>query len=305
MWAIIDIGSNTVRLVVYTLENGKINPMLNKKYSAALAGYVDGNGMIKDEGIQKLLSILLEIRKILSYISVKEVFPFATASLRNSVNGREIVSLIREKCGFDVRILTGKEEAVFDYYGVIGKDYANNGIVVDVGGGSTELTFFKGDTIITATSIPLGSLQLYKTFVDGIIPNEKEAKKIKKEVRGFLEEIVVPDDITQTETIYSVGGTARASLRVINEIYARPENCVSYTRNELKHFLSDVNDRPEKMLKSISLCEPDRIHTIIPGLLIFETISKFYDSKDFIISDYGVREGFLTHMLKEKGELHA
>ena len=61
MWAIIDIGSNTVRLVVYTLENGKINPMLNKKYSAALAGYVDGNGMIKDEGIQKLLSILLEI----------------------------------------------------------------------------------------------------------------------------------------------------------------------------------------------------------------------------------------------------
>ena len=117
--------------------------MLNKKYAVGLAGYVDCRRKDLRRRHGKLLEILSEIRTILNYVQVENIFPFGTASLRNSTNGREIVSLIQEKCGFNVQILTGEEEAVFDYYGATNADINSSGLLVDVGGGSTELAFSK------------------------------------------------------------------------------------------------------------------------------------------------------------------
>ena len=88
MYGTIDIGSNTIRMVLYSIKNNQLYPMINKKYTAGLAGYIDDNSNMNEEGITKLLRILGELKEILSQIEIEEIFPFATASLRgrNNVN---------------------------------------------------------------------------------------------------------------------------------------------------------------------------------------------------------------------------
>ena len=303
MWAVIDIGSNTIRLVIYSKQGGQLHSVLNKKYSAGLAGYMDPENRLNPEGVQKLVGVLSEIRSILDHIHVERIFPFGTASLRNSANREEVLDLVREKCRLDVRILSGEEEATFDYYGAMHNGINSSGLVVDVGGGSTELTFFHEKQIVTATSMPIGSLNLYKRFVEGLLPTEKEIRKIRKEVRSHLEvvQLPLPREELVTQPIYSIGGTARASLLLMRERFGIPEKSREYTRKQLSEFLEITDENIKGLQDSILRAAPERIHTIIPGLLIFESVSRFYGSRSFVVCSYGVREGYLTYLLEEKG----
>ena len=302
MWAIIDIGSNTIRLVIYVIEQGQPRPMLNKKYAVGLAGYVDQTNRIQDEGVQVLLEALTEIKTILDHIRPQCVFPFGTAALRNSANGAEIVSLIRQRCGLDIRILTGEEEAVFDYYGAQQDGIGRSGLLVDVGGGSTELTYFKDRKVLYGLSIPLGSLNLYKSQVEGLIPTLKEARRIKKVVGGALCQLPLSADQLAGQPIYSVGGTARTALKLMQKRYGLGGSN-AYTRAQLKQFLLELENDPRDLTQYILRTAPERIHTLIPGLLVFQTVSKQYQSGSFITSRYGVREGYLVHCLEQKGVL--
>ncbi len=301
MWAVIDIGSNTIRLVIYALESGQPRPMLNKKYAAGLAGYVDGSNRISPEGIEVLLEALTDIEGILRYIRPQRVLPFGTASLRNSANGTEIVDRIREVCGWDVRILTGEEEAVFDYYGARRSGIGDSGLLVDVGGGSTELTFFQNRQVAAATSIPLGSLNLYKKWVDGLLPTHKEAQRIKKEVNRYLREIPLPAEGLTAQPIVGVGGTARALLKLMKQQGVLGESA-AYTRRQLKNLFAELGTDPQKLVYSILRACPDRVHTLLPGTLVFLSVSKYFGADRFLTSPYGVREGYLLHCLAEEGQ---
>lgn len=119
MYGVIDIGSNTIRLMVYRVEDGAIHPVLNKKYATGLVGYINSKGRMSKEGIRKAVEILSELRAVTQQIRLREIFPFATASLRNITNTEEVLQAIQEASGFSVRVLSGQEEATFDYYGAI------------------------------------------------------------------------------------------------------------------------------------------------------------------------------------------
>ena len=160
MYAIIDIGSNTIRLVLYKIENNQIKSLLNKKSPAGLAGYINKDRCLKKSGIRKAVAVLSEFREILDHMTIQEVFPFATASLRNINNAPEVLEAIRENCGFEVRILSGEEEAIFDYYGALQAMEIDKGLLTDIGGGSTELVFYQDHTIQRATSLPVSYTHL-------------------------------------------------------------------------------------------------------------------------------------------------
>ncbi len=305
MWGVIDIGSNTVRLVAYALEDGRLRPKLNKKYAAGLAGYVDAVGNIQEEGVRRLIEILLDIRALLEYVRLEAIFPFATAFLRNSVNGPAVLERVQAATGFSIRILTGEEEALFDYYGILYSQVNPCGLAVDVGGGSTELAFFMDKQPVLTTSIPWGSLNLYKAFVSDLMPTPQEARQIRREIQSRLERLDLPLGSLISQPIYSVGGTARASLALLSREYKRLAGKNGYTLADLRAYLQRAQDKPREILRGILCASPDRVHTILPGLLVFETVAKYCHTQSFIISDYGVREGYLSHVLKERGDLHA
>ena len=164
MYAVIDIGSNTIRLVLYRVVDGEPRQMLNSKQAAGLAGYVDKEQRLTQKGIQKAIEVLRKFQLILESVTPRETFVFATASLRNVVNTQEVVQAIRKACGLEVRVLTGKEEALLDYSGALQALHVQDGLMVDIGGGSTELVRFREGKAQCACSLPMGSLNMYTRF---------------------------------------------------------------------------------------------------------------------------------------------
>ena len=132
MYAIIDIGSNTIRMVLYKVINNEIQQMLNSKIPAGLAGYIDNNNMLSKKGILKAIEALSKFQIILESVAVKEVHAFATASLRNISNSEEVLAEIKKHFSFDIEIISGKEEALYDYYGAMKSISSGNGLLVDV-----------------------------------------------------------------------------------------------------------------------------------------------------------------------------
>ena len=143
MYSVIDIGSNTIRLAVYRVDGEGITPILNNKYTAGLAAYVGKDGSMAPEGIERLVDVMGKFRAALDLLPDCRCFPFATASLRNITNRDEVVERVREATGFEIRVLSGYEEAMLDYRGAVRSLPGEQGLLVDVGGGSTELVFFK------------------------------------------------------------------------------------------------------------------------------------------------------------------
>lgn len=298
MIAIVDIGSNTVRFSSYEVNNGNFRCVIHKKEMAGLAGYVLEDGSMSYEGIRKAIDTLNSFKSIIEAIKPESIHFFATAAIRNTVNTDEVVSKIKEETGFDVEVISGEEEAVCDFEGAICCGSEKNGMLVDIGGGSTELVFFKDGKIDNALSMHIGSLNIYKQHVEKIIPKREEIKEIKKHVKSEIKKTGITkaaDNFT-----YGVGGTIRAACKIYNEVFSKEEDNVILETSKLKEMLNLYKNDKQKMAERILLAAPERIHTFIPGLTIFCTILEEYSIRYVRVSKFGVREGYLIRHVINK-----
>lgn len=292
MYSVIDIGSNTIRLTVYhVLENQQIQPVFHEKSVAGLAGYVTSDGLMSSAGIQKAADVLNHFKEILRRLRLNHIHVFATASLRNITNTEEAADKIRELTGLTIQVLSGKEEAVLDYVGATYLVPMKRGLVLDIGGGSTELTFFDERGIKKALSLPIGSLNLYNKYVTRVFPNEEEKKRLEKVVEKELRKAGVPT--IKCSMICGVGGTIRATGRLANDqLKLSPAN-KSLLPEMVSRILQEFDGASKESLRQVLRVMPERLHTIIPGMIILERVCRQFDAKEIHISDYGVREGYL------------
>lgn len=135
---IIDIGSNTVRMAIYDITDGKIDFLMKKKHLVGLAAYLDNNVMTK-MGIDKVCDVLFEFRAFLDIFQIDHVDAFTTAALRNCKNSKEAVEEIIRRTGIHVEVISGDMEAAYDFAGAVHNIEEQDGVLVDIGGASTEL----------------------------------------------------------------------------------------------------------------------------------------------------------------------
>ncbi|QSX09122.1 phosphatase [Alkalibacter rhizosphaerae] len=299
IYALIDIGSNTMRMNMYKCENNTIHLLFGTKEPAGLAGYVD-YGVLSQKGIDKAISVLRSFQGIVSNFQVDQLYVFATASLRNIANSNAALKQIKKATELEIDLLSGEDEAILDFIGAIKVTDMDDGIVVDIGGGSTEIVTFKERQIINAASIPIGSLNLYKHWVEGLLPTKEEQKKIKREINKELD-LMEDMMIDSYDSICGVGGTIRGARKLNNAAYDLPDANglleVKKIKKVLKRLGKDDRDAVDQILKVV----PDRVHTIIPGMMILKEVAKRFEAKDIHVSQYGVREGYLyDKVLKEK-----
>lgn len=301
MYCIIDIGSNTIRLVIYRVENGLIRPILNNKSTAGLAGYVDKKNCLTREGIVRLISVLREFAGVMSLLPDCPVYPFATASLRNIANTSQVLETVWRETGLGIQVLSGQEEALLDYRGAIRRAAMDTGLLVDVGGGSTELVYFRDRTVLAAHSMPVGSLNLYRRFVNGILPGKKELRAMREEVRQALKDVIPRSDCAAATPLCGVGGTARAAMALHAHWEKSPEHQEQYDTAFFSRVLHHAEKQPHKLMRDILKTAPERVHTLTPGILVLHTIAEFYRCPLIQTSPYGVREGYLSFILEKEG----
>ena len=302
MYAVIDMGSNTVRLSIFRLEDDDIKPVFHKKSVAGLAEYVNDEGNLSDKGIMKAVSVLEEFEKVLSGIDVTKVYAFATASLRNINNTEEALRRIRKASGIDLRVLSGEEEAVYGYVGATRGMPAERGVLADIGGGSTELVFYRDGAIQQALSMPVGSLNMYAKYVKALVPTGRELRIISRAVREKLDRI--DRAAAEYELICGVGGTIRAACKLNNEIFGAPPSNRALKVENIGKIIETVRSNDKKSLTHILKVAPERIHTVIPGMAILQTIAGYFRCKTVNVSSYGVREGYLYQNLLSEGVIH-
>lgn len=293
---IVDLGSNTIRLSIYQCENGTGRLLMNRKVMAGLADYVEG-GAMTDQGIQTACQILNSYHQLMENLGFQDLHVFATASLRNISNTEDAVSQIRMSTSLTVDILSGTEEARLSFSGAVGAG-PDSGLLIDLGGGSTELVQYEEKQILSSCSLSLGSLSLFSRQVSGLYPTKQERKAIRSQVREQLA-LYIPKPPAIAHAC-GVGGTARAACKVANLFFDKPRDNRVLPAGELHQLLKHLKDPHRDELHLLLKAAPDRIHTLIPGMLVLDTVARAFQLEDVTVSPWGVREGYLhERVLKE------
>ncbi len=298
-YGIIDLGSNTIRLCVYEISSNKKHPtsrkdihtLLNYKIMAGLASFVE-DGMITKKGIKKAINTINAHLKRASHFNCEEIKIFATAVIRNCSNSQEAANAISHACNAQVSILSTLDEAHLGFIGAQLDNRLDSGVLIDIGGGSTELTLICEETDQASVSIPQGSLSSYTLCVRGITPTQAEINAIRLSFIDALRESKF--NLSQHDTLFGIGGSIRSAAKVYGDVCNEGQRFDYILPEHLDAMLKEYATNPDEFLHEALQTIPDRIHTFIPGCVIIREIFAITCAKRLIICKSGIREGYLV-----------
>ena len=266
--AVIDIGSNTIRMAVYQIADGGFEMLMKRKHTVGLAGCLE-NGRLTRDGVETLVKILGGFVDLIDALGIVRVHAFATAALRRAANRSAVLAEIERRTG--VRV-----------------------IMADIGGGSTEIVSFTGRAMQERWSLPLGSLALRHTHVTGLFPTPAECAAIEADVRDILAETPAVCALRAPHLV-GLGGVLGSAAR-LHALLAPTEPPRRITAAELPPMIAMLGSgRPlaERDTALLLRAAPDRLHNIVPGMIIARVLADTFAAEDITYSDGGVREGYI------------
>ncbi len=292
----IDIGSNSIRLVVYEDLTRNLAPLFNEKTLCGLGREVQTTGLLAADAVQKALAALRRFRALCRVMKVGQVHAIATAACRDATNGPEFIAEAERICGVPIEILSGKREANLSALGVVSGVYKADGIVGDLGGGSLELIDVRGHRITRGLTTPLGGLALQDA-------SHKSIKRADRIVRTTLESLAMLK-AGRGRTFYAVGGTWRAFARIhiIQSGYAlRVMHGYTIPAAEALDFVRRLRRLASTgELADIETVADARRPLLTYAALVLEYILQIARPKAIVFSTYGVREGLLYDKLTDR-----
>jgi exopolyphosphatase/guanosine-5'-triphosphate,3'-diphosphate pyrophosphatase len=309
-YGIIDLGSNTVRLVVYDVKASLdelrartpsekfFKIIIDKKKMAGLAAYVVKDELTQ-EGINLTVRTLQNLLGLAANVHCDKVHIFATAFLRNCKNNEEASRTIERRINKKVNILSAKEEAHLGFVGASLTQPLVEGALIDIGGGSTELTALRPDGDHHNISLPAGCVSLYAQEVKCVIPSTEECAAMGHAFSNLLEENggIKP---YATKHAYAIGGSVRAIAKLyatVHELSPRPRRITIEQIDSLFDLLDhDQGAFAHYVVKAV----PERVHSLVPGMVIARTLLEKMGARDITLCKYGVREGYLATALTKQ-----
>jgi exopolyphosphatase/guanosine-5'-triphosphate,3'-diphosphate pyrophosphatase len=291
--AVIDIGSNSVRLVVYETMSRSLVTIFNEKALCGLGREVQTTGLLATDAVNKALTALRRFRALCRIQQVGRVFAIATAACRDAENGPDFIAKAERICGAKIEILSGPREAKLSALGVVSGVHNPNGIVGDLGGGSLELIDVRGNRVRSGVTLPLGSLALQDL-------SHKSLKRAERIVKNEL--LAVPQlKAGRGRTFYAVGGTWRALARIhiiqsgyplkVMHGYSIPAVDALDFAQRLRRLAAT------NLLANIEAVADARRPLLTYAALVLEYIIRVAQPKTIVFSTFGVREGLLYEML--------
>jgi exopolyphosphatase / guanosine-5'-triphosphate,3'-diphosphate pyrophosphatase len=294
--AVIDIGSNSVRLVVYESLARSLTTIFNEKALCGLGREVQTTGLLARDAVAKALTSLRRFHALCRVMKVGRVHAIATAACRDASNGPEFIGKAERICGVPIEILSGPREAKLSALGVVSGIHKPDGIVGDLGGGSLELIDVRGNRVHGGVTLPLGSLALE----DAAQKSLKRAERIVKTDLSGVDQL----KSGRGRSFYAVGGTWRALARIhiIQSGYPlRVMHGYSIAAPEALDFAQRLRRLASaNMLADIEAVADARRPLLTYAALVLEYIIRVAKPKTIVFSTFGVREGLLYEMVSPK-----
>ena len=304
LYGMIDVGSNTIRMAIYEIDGDRVDMIMKRKHAVGLASYVK-DGYMRRDGIEKVVEILNGYKEFLNDFGICQVTAFTTAALRNAINGREAVEEIQYRTGIKIHVMTGDEEATYDFIGATHNLTDDDGLLIDIGGGSTEIVYFEERTIKVKVSLPIGSLAFHTRYTGiHIFPSMSECEEMRAEAETTISAIQEFQAVTHAQ-ICGIGGTFKGAMALYNAMYGLP-------KRNMRIEIRRINDIVWRFQREHELTQqdkillmrtvPERMHTFLPGLIIADVLAKRFKSQSIIFSDSGVREGYIYDRIIDSEE---
>ena len=300
LYGIVDIGSNSMELRIYEIKkSGKPKSVFSLSEKSVTAIYVENN-TLSEKGIDEFVSIMKDFNVVMDLLKVKTKYAFATASLRKIDNSAEVIAAVKKKVGLDIHLLSGEKEAMTSFNAVKDSELTTDqGIVIDLGGGSCEVIDFVNKTVITSESMPIGSNSIYTDYVSEMFPNGTEIKEIENRVLDELKKLSVTND-TQRHDLFGLGGSVKTIKKVLVyfESIDDDTDCIPVS---MMDSLLDIFSQPTKdNYQTILNINSERINTFVPGLVITRTIANYFNISYLHFCKNTVRDGIMAEILENE-----
>jgi len=294
--SVIDIGSNSVRMMIYQKSSRFAFSILHEaksKVRLSQDAYQNG-GLLQEEPMQRTLNILKDFLSISTSFKVRKTLCVATSALRDAPNKKEFLQKAKEQLGLKIKIIDGQKEAYFGAvaaYNLLPKKQENS-LTIDIGGGSTEFTLIANNEITKPLSLKLGTVRLKELFFD--------TNKTKEAIEYIDKELEVLDGF-DVSTLIGIGGTFRALSQSILKISKHPLeklHAFEYDTKTLLELTQKILAADKEELKKLKI-ESNRFDVIKPGALIIERVLRKLPLTNIVTSGVGVREGvYLSDLLR-------
>ena len=289
--AIIDIGSNTVRLVIYGGTMRAPTVLLNEKVTARLGRDIASTGLLAPEAVELALRGVKRFALLLGDLDITDIDTVATAAVRDAANGAEFIAQL-EALGLAPRILSGEEEAAFSAYGVIGAFRGAEGLVADLGGGSLELARIADNAPVDPVTLPLGALRLpdYRVKGDPVAMRKALEGELAKKAGG----------LSGAERLYLVGGTWRAMAVFAMQERGHPlsdPHGFELSYDDAMSLAAKLEAEKIEALKSRNRISSMRAEKLPDAAVLLAAMLRQLKPGCVIFSSWGLREGILYEAL--------
>ena len=298
--AFIDIGTNAILCLIADIrDSGRFRILDDLADIARLGQGVDRTGRISAEGELRALAVLERYREHCKNLAVEDIFAVGTSALRDAANSGEVLARYRDKLGFEIRVISGREEAAYCFLAVqrglsLG---AGELIVIDVGGGSTEFIRGNPSGVSRAVSLDVGSVRLTERFLHSDpVRGDEVAAMIGTVDREIAELPGLGIEADSNLTFVGTAGTftTLAAMQKKLRNYSHGDvhgSCL--TGEDLRRQVGLLQEKSVAERKAIVGMDPKRADVIFAGACLIERIMKFYRAERVVVSDQGVRYGLL------------
>lgn len=291
--AVIDVGSNSVRLVLYRVEGRAIWTVFNEKVLAGLGKGVAASGTLSAEGRAMALAALKRFKAVVAGARPSEIFTAATAAVREAADGKDFINQVQQETGLKIRVLSGEDEARYSALGVAAGASGAHGVVGDLGGSSLELTRLVAGHPSGGVTLPLGPFSLGA-------PKPIDIEMVRATSARVLSKL---GDAYACETFYAVGGAWRNLALVHMAVSGYPLRIVhqfEFSASEAVETARFISRQSRGSLERIPGLSKKRVETLPYSAAVLEAAVEGLAVKRISVSAYGVREGLLFESMSSR-----
>jgi exopolyphosphatase/guanosine-5'-triphosphate,3'-diphosphate pyrophosphatase len=293
--AVIDIGTNSTRLLVAEVTDGHVQELDRRTRVTRLGRGVDLSGNLATEAIEAVCEVIAEYVAAYEQLGVTTVTAIATSAVRDASNGEAFIAELRERFALTARILDGEEEALLTYRGATAEDPPPRPVVViDIGGGSTELIVGTGAEVEFHTSVQAGVVRQTERHLASDPPSPSELEELAGDVWGLISSALASCPAVYAESGIAVAGTP-TSLAAIDQRLDPydPQRVHGYrlSLDSIQHMLSQLASLPLAERREVTGLDPERAPTIVAGVVILIEAMRAFGLTEVEASEHDILHG--------------
>ena len=291
----IDIGTNSTRLMVADVADSRVSVVKRRSTVTRLGRGVDHSRQLSSEGIEAVCETIADYLRLIGDLAAEEILVIATSAVRDAANGSAFVAELRERFDLNAQVIDGDEEARLTYLGCTSeRDGDERLVVIDVGGGSTELVIGKGPDPLFHTSLQAGVVRHTERMLASDPPTASELEELSSDIHKLVSEALEDQDLSEIDAAVAVAGTSTSLASVDLELDPYDPLAVEgylLPMTVIQHWLSQLASMELEKRRQVVGLHPDRAGAIVAGIVILIEVMRAFSLEEIEVSEHDILYG--------------